>query len=279
MCWSDPLLAGSCAHHLRKSGLTEPGAGSDTDAIITTAREEQGCFVLDGHKRWITSGQLADLFVVFARSDAGVSAFLVERDTPGLRTTPMEGLLGVRASMVADVWLDGCRIPLEQRIGPAAFGLAAVAQSALDVGRLSVAFGCVGIGQACSDACVAYAGQRVQSQVRLHEHQLVRRLITRAVTDVSAAWLLCLQAARERDEGDPDAVVSTLMAKYFASRVAMQTAADAVQVHGANGCATGHAVDRHFRDAKIMEIIEGSTQIQETTIARFVNAGAGTDRP
>ncbi len=269
--WLPRLASGEA---LGAFALTEVGAGSDTGAVSATAREEGGCFVLDGHKRWITGGQLADVFLVFARYGAGVSAFLVERGTPGLRTTTVDGLLGVRASMVADVRLDGCRVPREQRIGPAAPGLAVVAQTALDLGRLSVAFGCVGIAQACVDASVAYAARRVQSGVPIQEHQLIRRLITRATTDVSAAWLLSLQAARERDSGDPDAVVSTLMAKYFASRVAMRTAADAVQIHGAAGCAAGHAVDRHFRDAKVMEIIEGSTQIQEVTIAEFATAAA-----
>jgi glutaryl-CoA dehydrogenase (non-decarboxylating) len=150
-----------------------------------------------------------------------------------------------------------------------------VAQSALDVGRLSVAFGCVGIGQACLDASVRYASSRVQGGTKLSDHQLIRRLLSEALTNVNAAWLLCLQAARERDDGDPDALVSALMAKYFASRVAMKTAEDAVQIHGANGCAAGFAVDRHFRDAKVMEIIEGSNQIQELTIAQYAAASAG----
>ena len=215
--------------------LTEPDAGSDASAIESTACPNGREYVLDGHKRWITCGQIADVLLYFARTPTGISAFLVERSTPGLTAAAIDGLLGVRASLLADIRLDGCRVPSERRIGGEGFGLTAVASSALDLGRYSVACGCVGIAQASLDACVSYTAVREQYGVRLKDHQLIRKLLTEAMTNVRAAWLLCLQAGYEKDSGDPGSVVSTLMAKYFASRVAMKTAADAVRFTAQSG--------------------------------------------
>jgi alkylation response protein AidB-like acyl-CoA dehydrogenase len=142
-----------------------------------------------------------------------------------------------------------------------------VATGALDLGRYSVAAGCVGILEACLDASVAHTGKRHQGGGLLRDHQLVRAKITDMLTHLNAARLLRVHAGQLKDARDPETLAATWMAKYFASTSAMRAASDAVQLHGASGCADGHPVNRYFRDAKIMEIIEGSTEIQQITIA------------
>lgn len=248
--------------------LTEAEAGSDAREIRTEAVESGDDFALTGHKKWITFGQMADLFLVFARSQRGACAFLVERNTPGLSISPVHGMLGTRASMMAELHLERCRVPKRNLVGAPGFGLSHIASSALDCGRYSVAWGCVGIGQACLESCLQYAGKRKQFGALLRDHQLVQRMITQMVAGVKAARLLCYHAGQLRDAGDPASIIETSIAKYFACRTAAEIARDAVQIHGANGCSSEYPVERFYRDAKIMEIIEGSNEIQEITIAQ-----------
>jgi alkylation response protein AidB-like acyl-CoA dehydrogenase len=248
--------------------LTEAEAGSDAREIRTEAIESGDDFVLTGHKKWITFGQTADLFLVFAKSQRGHCAFALERNAPGLVISPVHGMLGTRASMIAELRFDQCRVPKQNMVGAPGFGLSHIASSALDCGRYSVAWGCVGIGQACLESCLQYAGQRKQAGVLLREHQLIQQMITQMVAGVKAARLLCRHAGRLRDAGDPDSIIETSIAKYFASRTAVEITRDAVQIHGANGCSSEYPVERFYRDAKIMEIIEGSNEIQEITIAQ-----------
>jgi len=249
--------------------LSEPGVGSDAAGVRTTAEPDGDHYVLEGTKKWITFGQLADLFLVFARSEGRPTALLVERGTRGLSVVPIEGMLGVRASMLAELRFEGCRVPRENVVGRPGFGFSHVASSALDWGRYSVAWGCVGLAQACLDASLAYAGEREQFGARLKDHQLIRRMLTDMITNTKAARLLCLHAGCLKERGDPQGIVETNVAKYFASTAASRAAADAVQIHGANGCSPDYPVERYLRDAKIMEIIEGSTQIQQLTIAEY----------
>ncbi len=250
-------------------GLSEPAVGSDAKSIEATAALEGDYYVLNGRKKWTTYGQIAGLFLVFAQCEGKVSAFLVERETPGLATEPIRGMLGTRASMLAELYLRDCRIPKGNMVGGRGFGLASVATSALDIGRYTVAWGCVGIAQACLDASLQYTSHRQQFGVYLKEHQLVQQMITNMITNVKAARLLCYQAGYLKDAGDPHTIMETWVAKYFASTAAAQAASDAVQIHGANGCSADYPVQRYLRDTKIMEIIEGSTQIQQITIARY----------
>jgi glutaryl-CoA dehydrogenase (non-decarboxylating) len=248
--------------------LTEIEAGSDAREIRTEAIESGDDFVLSGHKKWITFGQMADLFLVFARSERGPCAFVVERSAPGLVISPVHGMLGTRASMMAELRFEQCLVPKQNLVGAPGFGLSHIASSALDCGRYSVAWGCVGIGQACLESCLEYAGWRKQSGALLREHQLIQRMITQMVAGVKAARLLCRHAGQLRDAGDPASIIETSIAKYFACRTAAEIARDAVQIHGANGCSSEYPVERFYRDAKIMEIIEGSNEIQEITIAQ-----------
>ncbi|MFL6203598.1 MAG: acyl-CoA dehydrogenase family protein [Thermoanaerobaculia bacterium] len=247
--------------------LSEPNAGSDAKGIETSANPVDGGFILNGTKKWITFGQIADLFLLFAQLDGKPTAFLVEREAPGFSTVPMRGLLGTRASMLAELRLEGVRT--EDMVGRPGFGVSHVVGAALEQGRYSVACGSVGIAQACLDACLAYARERQQGGKPIFDHQLVRAMLSDMITNVRAARLLCMRAGYLRDTGDPGAFAETMVAKYFASRTAARVATDAVQIHGGNGCHEDFPVSRYFRDAKVMEIIEGSTQIQQNTIARF----------
>jgi glutaryl-CoA dehydrogenase (non-decarboxylating) len=248
--------------------LTEPEAGSDAREIRTEAVASGDDFLLSGHKKWITFAQIADLFLVFARSQRGPCAFLMERNTPGLVISPVHGMLGTRASMMAELRLEECRVRKQNMIGAPGFGLSHVASSALDCGRYSVACGSVGIAQACLEACLRYTGRRKQFGALLRDHQLVQRMIARMVVGVRAARLLCYNAGQLKDAGDPASMIETSIAKYFACTTAAKIARDAVQIHGANGCSSEYPVQRFYRDAKIMEIIEGSNEIQEITIAQ-----------
>jgi glutaryl-CoA dehydrogenase (non-decarboxylating) len=248
--------------------LTEPEAGSDAREIKTEAVVSGDDFLLSGHKKWITFAQIADLFLVFARSQRGACAFLLERNTPGLMISPVHGMLGTRASMMAELHLEQCRVPKRNLVGAPGFGLSHIASSALDCGRYSVAWGCVGIAQACLEACLQYTGQRKQFGTLLRDHQLVQRMIAHMVIGVKAARLLCYNAGQLKDAGDPTSMIETSIAKYFACRTAAEIARDAVQIHGANGCSSEYPAERFYRDAKIMEIIEGSNEIQEITIAQ-----------
>ncbi len=249
--------------------LSEPNAGSDAKAVETTAVASGDAWILDGRKKWTTFGQIADLFLVFAQCEGKPTAFLMERDAPGLTVKPLQGITGTRASMLAELELRECRIPRENLVGRVGFGVSHVAAAALEQGRYSVAWGSVGIGQACLDACRSYTAERRQFGVPLSDHQLIRALLTDMTVDVRAARLLCLRAGYLRDQGDPGAFAETMVAKYFASRMAVRAANDAVQIHGANGCSEEYPVGRYLRDAKVTEIIEGSTQIQQITIPLF----------
>lgn len=250
-------------------GLTEPNIGSDAQHVETTAEREGDIYILNGCKKWITYGQIADVFLIFAQCDGKSAAFLVEKNTPGLSITSISGMLGVRASMLAELRFDQCHIPCENLVGQVGFGFSCVASTALDYGRYSVAWGCVGIAQACLEACLHYTSVRQQFGTYLKEHPLIRQLISDMITQTKAARLLCYQAGYLKQIGDPKSIAETSIAKYFASTAAMKAASDAVQIHGANGCSPAFAVERYWRDAKIMEIIEGSTQIQQLTIAGY----------
>ena len=256
--------------------LSEPGAGSDASAVSLEAELDGESYVLQGHKQWITYGQIAGVFLVIARSARGPLALLVERDTPGLTVTPMHGITGTRASMLAALHFERCRVPVSARVGGAGFGLG-IALSALELGRLSVASGCVGIIQACLDASTRYANDRKQFGSAIGQHQLVQRMIADIAVDVRAARLLCERAATLHDARDPGAAHEIFIAKYFASTAAVRAAASAVQIHGANGCTDAYPVDRYLRDARVMEIIEGSTQVLQSEIGRTELAASAND--
>jgi glutaryl-CoA dehydrogenase (non-decarboxylating) len=249
--------------------LSEPNAGSDAAGVETTAADSNEGWVLNGHKKWTTFGQIAGLFLVLAQFEGQPTAFLVERESPGLTVRPLQGVWGTRASQLAELTFEGCCIPHGNLIGRIGFGLSHVIAAALEHGRYSVAWGAVGIGQACLDACRRYTAERRQFGVPLSDHQLIRRMLADMIVNVRAARLLCLRAGWLRDQRDPVAFMETMAAKYFASTMAVRAANDAVQIHGANGMSDEYPVGRYLRDAKVTEIIEGSTQIQQIALPMF----------
>lgn len=249
--------------------LSEPNIGSDAKNVQTTAREEAEHYVLNGKKKWITYGQIADVFLFFAQVDDKPTAFLLEKDAPGLTITPIKGIYGTRASMLAELHMEECRIPKSALLGRVGFGFPYVALGALDYGKYSVAWGAVGVGQACLEASLQYTSERKQFDQYLKDFQLIQEMLTEMVTNVKAARLLCLQAGYLRDKGDSRAMNETAIAKYFASRMANKVANDAVQIHGANGMSMDYPVQRYLRDTKVSEIIEGSSQMQQMVIAQY----------
>lgn len=247
--------------------LSEPEAGSDTTAIEATAEPRGEGWTINGTKTWITGGLLADLFLVFARTPTdGVLPFLVERG-PGVLTAPLPDMLGTRASALARLTLTDVEVGPDALLGPSRFAPGLVMSSALDIGRYSVACGCVGILQACLEASVRYSRTRKVGGSLLSEHQLTQQKIANMVTATTAGRALCERAGVLKDARDEATVMATWVAKYYSSRAAAQAAADAVQLHGAVGCSPAHPVARYYRDAKVMEIIEGSTELQQITIA------------
>ena len=260
-----PLLAKG--ERIGAFALTEPNAGSDAGAGESFAEEDADGWRITGQKRWISFGQVANLMLVMAKVNGKMSAFLVERGATGFSTKPIKGMLGFRSAMLADVFLEGCWIPSENLIGSVGFGLSHVVGAALDHGRFSISWGSLGLARAALEASLSYSRTREQFGVPLRSHQLIQELISDMVADISAARALCNQAAHLRKTGDPAMIMETSVAKYFASRIAVKATGSAVQIHGANGCSEDYPVQRYFRDAKIMEIIEGSSQMQQIIIA------------
>jgi alkylation response protein AidB-like acyl-CoA dehydrogenase len=255
------LLAGFAA--------TEPGAGSDLSAVSTCAVAEAGQFRLHGRKVWITFGQLADVFLVLAQLDGQPVTMLVESDRPGVAVEPVGGQLGMRAAHLAHVRFDGVLVPPKNCLGPPGFGLSHVAATALDHGRFTVAWGCVGMAEACLRYAAAHAADRAQGGARLAEHQAVCGMLGRCLASASAARQVCAHATELRESGAPEAIVETVLAKYAAAKAASMVSECAVQIHGAAGCAQDSPVGRFFRDARVMRIIEGSDEVAEQHLGQY----------
>lgn len=262
--WAEELASGET---LGSFCLSEPDAGSDAAGIRTTAVRTNGGWVIDGVKKWITGGQRADLFLVFARTATSIGAFLVPRSTPGVRVRPIPEVLGTRASMLAEVTFTDVKLGPDALLGPSGFTAGMVLTGTLDLGRYSVASGSVGIIQAALDACVDYTSTRTVGGSLLRDLPLIQAKISDMVTDVRAARMLVAEAGRLKDAGESSTIMATWVAKYFASTAAAKHASEAVQIHGANGCGPDYPVARLYRDAKVMEIIEGSNEVQRLTIA------------
>ncbi len=266
--WLPRLCSGAA---LGCFGLTEPGTGSDAAALTTRAVRDGDGYVIDGGKTFITNGTWADVVLLFARTgeDAGhrgISAFLVPAGTPGLTRREIHGKLGLRGQATAELVLDGVRVPVSAMIGPAGKGFS-VAMSALAKGRMSVAAGCVGLAQACLDAAVGYAGEREQFGTPIAGHQLVQELISDIAVDVDAARLLTWRVADHIDRGLPFATESSV-AKLYASEAAVRCANNALQVFGGYGYIDECPVGKLLRDARVMTLYEGTSQIQKLLIGR-----------
>ncbi|MEU7343294.1 MULTISPECIES: acyl-CoA dehydrogenase family protein [Streptomyces] len=252
-------------------GLTEPGTGSDAGNLATRAVRDGGDYVINGTKMFITNGTWADVVLLFARTNdapghRGVSAFLVPADTPGLTRRTIHGKLGLRGQATAELVLEDVRVPASTLLGPEGKGFT-VAMSALAKGRMSVAAGCVGIAQAALDAAVRYAGEREQFGKGIAGHQLVQELLSDISVDVEAARLLTWRVADLIDRGQEFATAAS-QAKLYASEAAVRCANNALQVFGGYGYIDEYPVGKLLRDARVMTLYEGTSQIQKLIIGR-----------
>lgn len=251
--------------------LTESNIGSDLEHVETQLLDAGDEFILKGSKKYITLGQIADLFLVLANCQGQLTTVLVEKDTSGLIITPMSNFLGLRSNMLAEIFFDNCRIPKTNLLGSIGIGFNCVIQTALDEGRYTTAYGCVGLGQACLDAALGYTQKRKQFDRRLDEHQLIQKMITEMVVQVKAARELCFYAGELRQQKNPAYIAETLIAKYAASKMAVFVSNYALQIFGAAGFEETYPVERYYRDAKVMEIIEGTSQMHEILISKLCN--------
>lgn len=249
--------------------LSEPEVGTDAAGVQTKYEKKNGSYILNGTKKWITCGDIADIFLVIATSGTEISAFIVERGFAGVSTKPLKGLLASRASHVAEIKLENVEVPERNLVGREGGGYTYIVNTALDHGRYSIAWAGVAIAQEAIDAMVKYARSRSQFGKKLHHYQLIQAMIGNAVTKVHAARALCMKAGEMRRANHEDAMIETNIAKYFSSKIAMEITIDAVQLHGGNGCCNEYPVERLFREAKILEIIEGTSQVQQEIIARY----------
>ncbi|WP_166389539.1 acyl-CoA dehydrogenase family protein [Nocardioides ochotonae] len=265
--WLPRLAAGTA---LGCFGLTEPGVGSDAGNLTTRARRDGSDYVLDGEKLFITNGTWADLALVFARTGGdgprGVSAFLVPTGSAGFEAREITGKLGLRGQATASLHLDGVRVPASALLGEEGQGFR-IAMTALDKGRVSVAAGCVGIVQGCLEAAVDYATTRTQFGRPIASFQLVQDLIADISLDADAARLLVWRCADLLDRGEPVGVAAS-KAKLFASEAAVRAANNALQVHGGSGYIDDYPVAKYLRDARVMTLYEGTSQIQKLLIGR-----------
>lgn len=250
-------------------GLTEPNIGSDARNIETSYTKNGNTYILNGKKKWISLGNLADFFIIIARNNKEITAFLVDKKTPGLKIVVMKGLLAAKATYLAEIRLENVEVSAENIISNIGHGFSFIVSTALDLGRYSIAWAGYGIAEAALEEMVNYVRNRRQFNKKLFQFQLIKGIIADAVTKVNVAKALCMQAGNMREEKNNDSIIQTNIAKYYTSKIAMEIATDAVQIHGGNGCYNEYPVERLFREAKILEIIEGTSQIQQEIIANF----------
>jgi alkylation response protein AidB-like acyl-CoA dehydrogenase len=251
--------------------LSEAGSGSDAFAMATRAAERGDEWTITGRKLWITNGNEADLFIVFANvnPDAGyrgITAFLVERGTPGFSVGKKEDKLGIRASSTCELLFEDCRVPRANVLGEVGKGYK-VAIETLNEGRIGIGAQMIGLAQGAIDHTIAYTRDRKQFGKAIAEFQAVKHQIARAATDVEAARLLVYNAARLRDAGQPF-LTEAAMAKLFSSETAERVASLAINLHGGNGFVKEYPVEKLYRDAKIGQIYEGTSNLQLETIAK-----------
>jgi glutaryl-CoA dehydrogenase (non-decarboxylating) len=276
--WLAPQARGE---KLATFSLTEATAGSDAGSIQCRAERRGGDYVLNGEKRWISLGTVADHILVIATLDPerrhhGLCAFIIERGMPGVTVGKIAGKLGVRASDSAWMRLEGVRVPAGHRLGEEGEGFK-VAMSAIDQGRYTVAAGAVGLTRACLEASLAYAAERQTFGQAIGKHQLVQQMIARMVAGLETGGLLVQRAGHLKNHGRRN-TRETSLAKWVAVDASVQAAEDAVQIHGANGYTSAYPVERYFRNARGAAIYEGTREIHTLLQAEYA-LGYRQDRP
>lgn len=253
-------------------GITEPNAGSDVVAIESTARLEGDHYVLNGTKRFITNGGEAGTFVVFAYTNKelkhkGISAFIVERETPGFSLGKHEDLMGIRATANCELIFEDAKIPKENLLGKEGDGFK-ICMNTLDVSRIDIGAQAVGIAQAALDEAVKYSKERKAFGQPICNFEMIQSMFAEMATKIQAARLLVYYAGYCKDKGMERFSRESAMAKYYASDIAVEVARQAVQIHGGYGYTKDYTIERLYRDAKILELYEGTSEIQKIVIAR-----------
>ncbi len=253
--------------------LSEPESGSDAAGIKTGAVKKGGVYILNGTKSWVTNGREAEVAVVFAKTDktkrsGGITAFIIDLDAPGISLGKSESKLGIRGTSTSQIVFENCEIPESRVLGKEGEGFK-VAMETLDAGRIGVAAQAVGIAQAVLDSSTRYSREREAFGKKISDFQAIQFILADMATGIEASRLLTYKAALMKDRGEKYTKHSS-MAKLYASETAMRVATKGIQVHGGNGYTTDYPVERHFRDAKITEIYEGTSEIQRIVIARQV---------
>ncbi len=266
---------------LASFGLTEPGVGSDAANLSTTARRSGDRYLLNGSKIWISLADTADSFLVFATVDKsagykGITAFIVERGFPGFSTDSLHGKLGVRAGNTGILYFSDCEVPVENRVGEEGEGFT-IAMSAIDQGRYTVAAGSVGLAQACLDASVKYAHERKAFGEEIGRHQLVKQMLANMHAGIEAGRLLVFKSGWTKNAG-ARSTRETSLAKWYTTDHAVQSALDAIQIHGAYGYSDEYPVERYLRNSKGSVIYEGTSQIHTLMQADYL-LGYRRDRP
>ncbi|MHC1635636.1 MAG: acyl-CoA dehydrogenase family protein [Candidatus Methanospirareceae archaeon] len=263
-----PLAEGS---KLGAFAMTEPSAGSDPTSMETTATKEGDEYVLNGRKVFITNASVADIYVILAYTDKskrakGISAFIVEKGTEGFSFGKIEDMLGLRGCVIGELVFKDCKIPAENMLGKEGDGFK-IAMATLDIDRTGAAGVAVGIAQACLEASKKYAKERKQFSQPLSNFQAIQFMIADMATQVEAARLLTYKAAYLADKGEAFSKEAS-MAKLYATEVALRAAVDAVQIHGGYGCTKDFPIERYLRDAKMLTIAVGTSEMQRIVIAR-----------
>ena len=251
--------------------LSEPQSGSDASNLRTHARRKTGHYIINGTKNWVTNGINSDVVVMFCLTDKdlgskGISAFIVDKGMAGFSTGKKEDKLGIRASDTCELYFEDCEVPVENRIGEEGAGFK-IAMNTLGGGRIGIAAQALGIARAALEAAVAYAGARKQFGKTIGSFGAIQNKLANTATEIDAARLLIWRAAKLKDRGKPY-VKESSMAKLYASTVAMKAATDCVQIYGGYGYMREYGVERLMRDAKITQIYEGTSEIQQLIIGR-----------
>lgn len=248
--------------------LTEPNVGSAIQNLETKFTKQSDKYILSGRKRWISYGEKADLFLIFGKDENKSIAALITKDTPGLEINSLKNMMGFRAAHMAQLSFHDIEIPETDIVGKPGFALSHVAPIGLHYGRISTSCSALGLLRACFEESIVYASSRKIGNKFVGEEGMIRSLIAKMGTDLQAANLLCYTACKAEDEHTPDVYEKVQMAKYFTSRAVVKAASDAVQIRGASGCHESSPVARYYRDSKIMEVIEGTTQIHERMLGK-----------
>lgn len=264
--WLPKLASGEC---YAAFALSEPEHGSDIASISTQLQKTTDCYELTGVKKWISGAQHADLFLLFAYQNDQPVACLVEAKQAGVTIEPLPGMVGFRGAMLGLINCDAYRLTINAIVGKAGTGISHVATTALDLGRYCMGWLSLGLAKACIASTQIYINQRHQFKQALKEHQLIKRRLTQMISQYKAAQHLCLHAGKLRGEQDPALIIETSIAKYFAAEMVQQVASHAMHIHGANGLHESSELYRYLNDAKVLAIIEGSTEIQEILIADY----------